>query len=178
MGVEPRGAHGAVDLVELARDGILSRQLALRLDQGIDVLALLGIDGVPVLFVERRDAVEMDLLRRRIECAQLVGALEQHVLEVMGHTGRRRRIVLGAGAHNDLGVESGLFGVGREEHAQAVVEPVVVDGHGVVLRRLVDEFVFGNGVRTQQEAECRKDCSRGGVMGSHHRSLVDRGGMG
>ena len=70
------------------------------------------------------DGREHRLLGLVILRAELFGALEHHVLQVVGETGVVGRVVLAARADGHVGLDAGLVLVDGHVHGQAVLQGV------------------------------------------------------
>ena len=130
-GVGAAAAYHAHHLVVLVGDGDLGCQIADGVDLVIMCLACLGIFDSTVFFVEALYLVEVWLFRFIVLCAELLGALEHEVLEVVGETGGLLGIVLASDAHCDEGLDTGLFLVDGHVDLEAVVKGVDFGIHGV-----------------------------------------------
>jgi hypothetical protein len=97
-----------------------------------------GSGSAAQLLVELADLVEVRLLGGEVEGAELVGALEQHVLEVVGEAGRGRRGRCGCRCARRSTRDARLLPVGADVDGEAVLEPVDRDPHAVAGQRRVE----------------------------------------
>ena len=82
-------------------------------------------------------------------------ALEEQVLEQVRHAGLAVVLVLGADAVGDVDRGAGLAGVGRQQHLQAVGQPVLVDAFDAAqrLQRFHRRLRAGRAGQGQEEGE-------------------------
>ena len=154
VGVEAFFAHGGVEAVEFAGNGVAGSELVFCVDFRVDLGALFRVGLDKVLFVERLDAVEVLLFLFVVQGAELVRALEEHVFHIVGHAGGLLGIVLAAGADGDFGVEARFLVVFGQVDGQAIVELVDVSLHGIGRVRSLDQRVFGlTGKGDEQEPQ-------------------------
>ena len=120
-------------LVVLVGDGVLGSLVRHGVDFVVDLFALGGVGGVVIDLVQRLDLLELLLLLGPVERAEMVGALEHQVLQIVGEARGFRRVVLAAHAHRDVGLDARHVLVHGHEDLKAVVQRVVDDVHRVVL---------------------------------------------
>ena len=107
-----------------------------------------------MLFVECDDAIQVWPFALVVQDAEIVRALEKHVLQVMGDAGGFRRIVFASGADGDFGVETRLLAVFAEVCEETVVEFEYVDLHGIGRVRALHQSVVGvEGKGAYQQAQ-------------------------
>ena len=140
VGGEGVGAFGADDgheLVVFVGDGYFGSLVA----HGVN----LRIEGFALLRV-REGAVHLeqgiDFLKQRTFChiilrAQDTGALEHHVLQVVGQTGIVGGVVLTAHAGGDVGLDAGLVPVHGHVHLKTVFQRVNAGLKGISLNGFV-----------------------------------------
>ena len=126
----------------------------------VDSFALGGVGGVVVNLVQRLDLLELFLLLLPIQCAEVVGALEHQVFQVVGEARGFRRVVLAAHAHRDVGLDARNVLVHGHKDLQTVVQRVVDDVHRVILIGLLvvilRERAEGQETAGRQQQSCDK----------------------
>ncbi len=103
----------------------------------VDGLALLGIGGLAVDFEQLLDLVEERLLLGIVLGAELLGALEHQVFEIVGEAGGLLRVVLAADLDGHVGVDARFVLVDDHVDFKAVVEGVDPRCGGIALDGLV-----------------------------------------
>ena len=78
---------------ELVRSVILRRQPTLLVDLELDSLTLIGISGHGERVIESNNMLVVRFLLLPIECANRLGTLEEHMLEVVGKARSRGRFI-------------------------------------------------------------------------------------
>ena len=121
-GVEARATHLLQDGVGLVGNGVLRGLDVQTVDFQLYVVPLLVACGVVQTVVGLADAVQVALLRLPIGGADAVGALEHHVLEVVGHAGGGGVLVLRARVHHHGTIDFRLRMVLTNNHLQTVVK--------------------------------------------------------
>ena len=124
VGVGALRADGVEQLVVLVRHGELRRDVRDAVDVAVDRRAMLGIARGAVLFVQLDDLLQLGVLFGVIERADGVGALEEHVFEVVRQAGGLGGIVLAARPHRDGGVDARLVVVRTHVDREAVLQLV------------------------------------------------------
>ena len=130
-GIGSAGTDHAHHLVVLVGDGNLGCQIAHGVDLLVEELAGGGIGDGAVLLIEFLYLVEIGLFGRIVLGAEVLGALEHEMLEVMGEAGGLLGVVLSTYAHCDVGLDAGLFLVDGHIDLEPVVQGVDLGFHGV-----------------------------------------------
>ena len=154
VGVGAPGADDGHQFVIFVRNRDLGRLVADGVDFMVDRQPLLGIGLGAVHFKQAVDGLEHRLFGRVVLGTETLGALEHHVLEVVGETGIVGGIVLAARADGHVGLDAGLVLVDGHVHFQAVGEGVDLCLHRISLHGLVlVAACHGNGGDRRQEDE-------------------------
>ena len=124
VGVGTAGADDGHELVILVRDRDLGRLLADGVDLVVKVQAGLRVRQGAVHLEQAVDGREQGLLGLVVLRAELLGALEHHVLQVVGETGVVSRVVLAACADGHQGLDAGLVLVDAHVHGKSVLQGV------------------------------------------------------
>ena len=120
----------------------------------VDGLAFFGIRGLAIDFEEFLDLVEERFLELVVLGAELLGALEHQVLEIVGQARGLLRVVLAADLHGHVGVDAGFVLVDDHIDLQAVVQGVDAGVRRIALDGLVLVFAAaGSG----EQGENRQD---------------------
>ena len=126
----------------------------------VDGLALGRVGGVVVNFIQRFDSLQLLLFLRPVEGAEVVGALEHQVFEVVREPCGFGRVVLAAHAHGDVGLDARHVFVHRHVHLQPVVQRIVNHVHRVVLIGLLVVILRieaeGQETADRQQQRCEK----------------------
>ena len=154
VGVGAVGADGRHELVVLVGYGQQRCLVAHRVDFVVDGLAGHAVGGVAVLLEELLDAVEHRLFCGVVGGAELFGALEHEVLEIVGEAGGLGGVVLAAYAHGDVCLYAGLVAVDSHEQLEAVREGVGLGVQGVARHRVVGVLVGACRGRAQRHGGC------------------------
>ena len=154
VGVGAVGADGRHELVVLVGYGQQRCLVAHRVDFVVDGLAGHAVGGVAVLLEELLDAVEHRLFCGVVGGAELFGALEHEVLEIVGEAGGLGGVVLAAYAHGDVCLYAGLVAVDSHEQLEAVREGVGLGVQGVARHRVVGVLVGACRERAQRHGGC------------------------
>ena len=124
----------------------------------VDGLALLGIGGLAIDLEQLLDLVEERFLLRIVLGAELLGALEHQVFEIVGQAGRLLRVVLAADLHGDVCVDARLVLVDDHVDFQSVVQCVDAGARGVALDGLILVLAarYHRKCRENHESECQE----------------------
>ena len=137
VGVCPAGADGGHQLVVFIGDGIFGRFVRDAVDAGIDGLAFEAVRGLAVDFKLLLDLVEQGFLYFVVLRAEMAGAFEHQVLEVVCQSGGLGRVVLSTYAHGDVGLYARCLFVDGHVDLQPVVQRVDAGLQWVVVDCLV-----------------------------------------
>ena len=124
VGVGAIGADGGHQFVVLVGDGQLGGFIRKTVYRMVDGLALGLAGGLAVNFKLLFNLVEQRLLGFVVLGAEVGGALEHQVFEVVRQPGGFGGVVLAAHAHGDVGLDAGFVFVDAHVHLQSVVEGV------------------------------------------------------
>ena len=152
-GVGPFGADDGHQLVILVRNGDFGRLVADRVDPVVERRALPFVRQGPVGLEQGPDGVQQRFLGGIVRSAELFGALEHQVFQVMGQAGGLVGIVLAAHAHGDVGLQAGRFLVDAHVHLQPVVQGVDLRTERVALHGFIPVLPAGDGRRRHQGEE-------------------------
>ena len=150
-GVGTLAADGSHRLVVLVGDGDSGSNAAQRVNLMIDRGATLVVGSLAINLVEALNLVEIDLFLLPVGGTQLVAALEEHMLQIVGQTGGLLGVVFRAGAHGDVGLDARGVLVDAEEDLQAVVEGVLPDIQRVIGIGLVGVLLLCKSRRAHNE---------------------------
>ena len=137
VGVGAVGTDGSHQLVVLIGDGELGCLVGEAVDLAVDggALCLVGLGAVHL--EECLNLVEQGLLLGVVLCAEVLGALEHQVLEVVGKAGSLSGVVLATHTHGDVGLYARSLLIYGEVHLQSIVQCVDTALHGVAVDCLV-----------------------------------------
>ena len=124
-------------LVVLVGDGILGSLVGDGVDQMVDGLAFRRVGGVVVYLIQTFNLFQLHLFLGPVEGAEVVGAFEHQVFEIVGKARRFGGVVLAAHTHGDVSLDARHILVHGQEHLQTVVQRVVDHVHRVVLISLL-----------------------------------------
>ena len=137
VGVGAFGADGGHQLVVLVGDGNLAGLIADAVNLVIDGAALLGVGGLTIDLVKVGNLVEHGALGIDVLCAEVGGALEHQVLQIVAQAGGLGRVVLAAHADGDVSLDARSILVDGQIDLQAIVEGVDAGLHRVARYRFV-----------------------------------------
>ena len=138
VGVGAVGADGGHQLVVFVGDGILGSLVGQAVYHMVDGLALGFVGGLAIDLELLFNLVQQRFLGLVVLRAEVRGALEHQVFEVVGQAGGFGGVVLAAHAYGDVGLDARFVLVDTHVDLQAVVQGVDtclqrVIGHGLVL---------------------------------------------
>ena len=136
-GVGPGGADDSHQFVILVGDRQLGGLETHGIDLVVDGQALRLVRGLAVDLEQALDLVQHGLLGSIVGRAELLGALEHDVLQVVGHARGLGRVVLAAHLDGHVGLDAGLFLVDGHEDLHAVVQGVDLGLQGVAGNGLI-----------------------------------------
>lgn len=106
-------------------------------DLTVDCRTLRIVGRLAVNLEELFDLVEQGLLGFVVARAELLGALEHQMFEIVGQTGRFARVVLAADFHGDVGFDARFCLIDAHIDFQSVIQRVDTGLERVVLDRFV-----------------------------------------
>ena len=123
--------------VVLVGDGVFRSFVADAVDLTVDCRTLRIVGRLAVNLEELFDLVEQGLLGFVVARAELLGALEHQMFEIVGQTGRFARVVLAADFHGDVGFDARFCLIDAHIDFQSVIQRVDTGLERVVLDRFV-----------------------------------------
>ena len=120
------------DAIKLAGDRLATGGLGRVVDRCEELRALILV-GLAQRLVERFDPLEVGALRGVVRGPELLGALKEHVLEIVGDPGRGLWVVLAPRLDHDRPEDPRGAVIGADEHGQAVAQTTLLDLDRIVL---------------------------------------------
>ena len=124
VGVGAVGADGCHQLVVFIGNGIFRGFVRQAVDGVVDGLAFGFVGSLAIDLESLFDLVEQGLFSFVVHGAEVVGALEHQVFEVVGQTGGFGGVVLAAHAYGNVSLDARFVLVDGHVHFQAVVQRV------------------------------------------------------
>ena len=137
VGVGFQSADRRHQFVVLVGDGVFRSFVADAVDLTVNCRTLRIVGRLAVNLEELFDLVEQGLLGFVVARAELLGALEHQMLEIVGQTGRFARVVLAADFHGDVGFDARFCLIDAHIDFQSVIQRVDTGLERVVLDRFV-----------------------------------------